>query len=98
MHTTLSPDGMQTAVVDSPDPRFGMQSTWSNTTTVSSPAGKLMVVARTRTATMDAGKNLVSQVDTTTFNGKATTSSWDAASRTMTTVSPEGRQSMTTFD
>jgi YD repeat-containing protein len=42
--------------------------------------------------------NVVSILDTVTINGRSISSTWTAATRTMSTTSPEGRQGSTRFD
>jgi RHS repeat-associated protein len=45
-----------------------------------------------------SGGNLVSQVDTTTVNGKVSTSTYNVAANTITNVSAVGRQTVSTLD
>ncbi len=57
-----------------------------------------MSLTSSNSVTLDAAKNLVSRVDTTSINSNAWTTTYSAAARTQTTVSPMGRQTVTTLD
>ena len=97
----VSPDGTQSTVMSGPDPRGDMQSPIPASTVIRTPppSGKQMTMNMSRVATVDAsGQNLIMQVDTTSINGKASTSTYNAAAKTVTTVSPVGRQTVTTLD
>jgi RHS repeat-associated protein len=99
VETQTTPDGMMSTVTSGPDPRGGMQAPIPLSTVVRTPSGKQMTVNMSRSATTDStGQTLVSQVDTTTLNGKASTSTYSAAGKTITNVSPMGRQTVTTLD
>jgi RHS repeat-associated protein len=96
--TTSSPTGEVVMSTSGPDPRFGMQAPLAQSTVVQTPAGKQMTTQQARTATTDSQGNLLTQVDTTTINGKAFTTTYSATSKTMTTVSPVGRRTVSTLD
>jgi YD repeat-containing protein len=99
VETQTSPDGMQSTVMSGADPRGGMQDPIPASTVVRTPSGKQMTVNMSRASTADgSGQNLVSQVDTTSVNGKASTSTYNAAAKTITNVSPVGRRTVTTLD
>ncbi|HJX51200.1 MAG TPA: RHS repeat-associated core domain-containing protein [Polyangia bacterium] len=95
--TEATPDGMSWSVTEVADPRFGMQAPVPATTVVTTPGGKAMTTTIARTVTT-SGANLVSQVDKTTVNGKAFTSTYNVAAKTITSVSPLGRQTVSTLD
>jgi len=99
VETQVTPDGMMSTVTLGPDPRGGMQAPIPASTVVRTPLGKQMTVNMSRVATMDGSQpSLASQVDTTSVNGKTTTTAYDATAKTITTTSPEGRQTVTTLD
>ena len=97
LNTGATPDGMNWSVTQAADPRFGMQAPVPATTVVTTPGGKMMTTTVARAATM-SGPNLVSQVDTTTVNGKASTSTYNVAAKTIINASPLGRQTVSTLD
>jgi YD repeat-containing protein len=88
---------MTTAVTETADPQYGLQTQLASTV-VGTPGGKQMTVASSASVTLDGAKNLVSRVDTTTINSKNFTRTYNAAARTVTSVSPVGRQTVTTLD
>lgn len=88
-----------------PEPRFGMQSPILTEATVVTPGGRTSTTTSGRTVTFldpngdkQSPSNVVSILDTVTINGRSISSTWTAATRTMSTVSPEGRQGSTRFD
>jgi RHS repeat-associated core domain len=95
--STSSPDGITSSVTEGADPRYNMQAPLPVATTVTTPAGKQMTTTVARATTMN-GASLASQVDTTTINGKAFTSTYNVAAKTITSVSPVGRQTVSTLD
>jgi RHS repeat-associated protein len=97
VNTEATPDGMTWSVTQAPDPRFGMEAALPGTTVVTTPAGNQMTTTVARATTLN-GSNLVSQVDTTTVNGNAFTSTYNVAANTITNVSPVGRQTVSTLD
>jgi RHS repeat-associated protein len=93
-----TPDGTITTVMKGPDPRFGMQAPIATTTTVRTPGAKVMTINQARTVAVAGDNTLTSQVDTTTINGKVSSSTYNTAAKTMTSVSPMGRTTVTTLD
>ncbi len=90
-----------TSLVEGPDPRFGMQAPVATSLTVTTPSGLEATVTASRTATLADPLNLLSltrQVDTITLNGRAATRTFDAASKTLTSRTPAGRQTVQTLD
>jgi RHS repeat-associated protein len=98
VETTTTPDGMVTTVTKGPDGQFGLQKPIEVSRVVRTPGGKQMSITSSSSAVLDSSKNLVSRVDTTTVNGKASTSTYNAAAKTITNVSPVGRRTVTTLD
>ena len=91
--TATAPDGSKTASVTGADPRFGMQSpfTVSSTTTA---GGQTMKVFATRTATLSNNADPFSVTrltSTLTINGASWSSTYDKPTLTETTRSPLGR-------
>ena len=98
---TTAPDGTETTAMLGPDPRFGLAAPVATSTTIRTPAGLTMTVAKSRSVTLsnpDNALSVVSHTETTTLNGRVTRSVFDAAARTITTTSPANRRVVTTFD
>jgi RHS repeat-associated protein len=97
----LLPDGMRVSQVDGPDPRFGMSAPVLTSRTVTTPAGVTSSLTATRVVTLSDPLNplsVQSLASTLTVNGRPYTSTFDAASRTITDTTPAGRQVVTTLD
>lgn len=94
-------DGTRTTTTLVPDPRFGMAAAVPATTTVRTPAGLQLTASATRTVVLTDPEDplsLETQTETTTVNGRTTTTVFDAATRTYTTTTPAGRVSTATID
>jgi RHS repeat-associated protein len=98
--TNQTPDGMTVVREVSPDPRFDMQALLVSTQTVATPGG----LAATRTlerqaalADPDDPLSVVSLATVATLNGRTLTAAYDAATRTLTRVSPMGRTNQIAF-
>ncbi len=94
-------DGMVHALTQTPDPRFGMQVPIASPLTVTSPSGLTSTLTHARTFTLADLHNpfsLSTQTDTTTFNGRTYTKAFDAATKTVTNLTPEGRQTVATIN
>jgi RHS repeat-associated protein len=98
--TVTDPDGTVTTTVLGPDPRFGMLAPLTRSLTVRAPSGLTSTLAESRTATVIGTSSLLSptQVDTITVDGRTYTTTYDAATRTITSTSPEGRRTTLTLD
>lgn len=99
--TSTDPDGTIQKVTYGPDPRFGMQAPLAAQVSLTLPSGLINKTSTTRTATLADKHDLLSltaEVTTTTVNGRAYQSSYDAASRTLTSRTPTQRQAVTTLD
>jgi RHS repeat-associated protein len=102
--STLSyryPDGRRVAITLGPDPRWGMLSALDSSATVTTPNGLRVSLATTRTATLTDTGNLFSLsplVQNAVVNGRAYTSTFTAANRTITETTPEKRSTITTID
>jgi RHS repeat-associated protein len=97
----IRPDGTQTTVELGPDPRFGMQAAYVKKATTSRPGGPTTMAELSRTATLSDPDNLFSLqqlVEATTLNGKTSTASYDAPTRTFACTSAAGRQSVSQID
>jgi RHS repeat-associated protein len=98
--TVTYPDGTTVTSSPSPDPRFGIQAgvvsaTWKT------PAGLTRTENASRTVTLSNPNDplrLTSLLDQVTVNGKAYRSTYDGVARTMTQITPAGRQAVATFD
>jgi RHS repeat-associated protein len=100
-NTQTSPDGTITTWTLSADPRFGVQSPVTSSTTVMTPSGLTSTSAITRNVTLSDPTNpfsVQSATTTYTLNGNAWTSTFDSTGMTQTIRSPVGRQAVTTLD
>ncbi len=87
-------------VATKPDPRFGMDA-FVPSVTVKTPAGLTRTVTQSRTATMASAQDpltLRTLVEQVTVNGKAYRSTYDGVAKTVTQVTPAGRQAVSTLD
>ena len=84
-----------------PDPRFGTLAPLTASSQVTSPAGLVSTVTRTRTmepAEVVSLAEITSITDTVDVNGRVSTTVYDAATRTLTTTSPAARTSTVELD
>ncbi len=98
---STAPDGAVTTVVAGADPRWGLQSPTAASTTIRLPSGTTRTVTESRAVTFTDPSNLLALATwtrTVKLNGRAWTSGFDAATRTLTTTSPAGRVTTTVFD
>lgn len=98
---TTEPDGTIIAVQESPDPRFGMQAPVPENLTVKTPGGLTFTANTVREVSLEDPADplsLQSLTETTTANGNVFTSIYDAATKTFTVTSPEGRTSIETIN
>ena len=99
--TTTRPDGTKIVLEVGPDPRFGMQSPLAQRMTLTTPGGRRTLIQRERIAdlaTPGAPLSLRSLTERTTINGRTQTARFDAATRTFTDTSAEGRTTQTLVD
>jgi RHS repeat-associated protein len=97
---TVLPDGTVVAATSTPDKRFGMQAPVA-TMTITLPSGLTRTVRSARSAVTGSGADTLtvrSQIDSVIDNGVVSTSTFDAATHTVTTRSPEGRLGHFTLD
>uniref|UniRef100_UPI00257FA850 PKD domain-containing protein n=1 Tax=Thiothrix sp. TaxID=1032 RepID=UPI00257FA850 len=95
------PDGTKLAVTQSPDPRFGMQSPYTGSSTLTTPAGLVMQTNTVRTVTLgnpDDVLSLQAQVNSTNINGKTYITAYDATAKMWTETSAENRVSVVSTD
>jgi len=84
-----------------PDARFGMQAPAESAVTVTTPGGRQMEVSEVTSVTLadpDDPLSMTAAHQTLVVNGRTWTSTWDAASGLLVTVSPEGRESYIALD
>jgi RHS repeat-associated protein len=99
--TSALPTGDQIQRSYGPDPRFGMRGRVVETETTTSPGNLVSTTSRAREVVLDDPANplsLLSQTDTTILNGRTFTSAYDATTNTLTTTTPEGRETVTEVD
>jgi YD repeat-containing protein len=95
------PDGTQVTLKKGPDPRWGMLAPLILSETATTPGGLTQSIAEAQSATLDDPRNPLSVqalTDTITVNGQAYTTTFDAATNSITSTSPAGRQTVTTVD
>jgi RHS repeat-associated protein len=93
-------DGTTMTQASSPDPRFGLLAPLPSTT-LRTPGGLVSTSSTTRSATFTTEGDpltLTSLTETLTANGKASSSTYDAATRRIVSTSAAGRSSATTVD
>ncbi len=86
---------------DDGDPRFKMQSPFTKGVTNTTPGGLSYQSFATRSAGLTNAADLFSLralTNTVTINGNIFSNHYDAATRTFTSTTPEGRPSLTTVD
>jgi RHS repeat-associated protein len=99
-HTTPS---RTTTTVLGGDPRFGLQAPLgaSSTIALAGAGSPTFTAAESRTVTLSDYSDVLSVTsleEVRTLNGQDWVDTWDGAARTLTTTSPEGRQTVSTFD
>jgi RHS repeat-associated protein len=98
--TLLSPDGTQTTTAFTADPRFGLSSLYPSRIETRLPSGLTRLEMLQRSVVLSNPLDpfsLVSWSEQRAINGQSWTSSFDLASRTLTTTSPLGRVTTQTF-
>jgi RHS repeat-associated protein len=98
---TVLADNTVVTVLNSPDPRFGMQSPIPKTASIRTPGALLSNVTVARAATLASKTNplsLIRQSDNVVVNGRLYTTVFDNATRQVATTTPQGRQSVATID
>jgi RHS repeat-associated protein len=99
--TATSPDGVVTTVVEGSDPRFGLQASIPAQMSVRMPSNLQFNATSSRRVTLADPADplsLVTQVDSLVINGRAFTSVFDVAARTLTARSSVGRQAVSLLD
>ena len=95
------PDGTIVTLTRGPDPRWGMQAPLVIEEVIQTPAGTSRTTTLSRTVTLNDPVDLLSlvtQTDVAVRNGSAATSTYTAATRTLTATSAEGRMYEMTLD
>ncbi|MEO8132462.1 MAG: RHS repeat-associated core domain-containing protein, partial [Betaproteobacteria bacterium] len=96
-----TPDGTFTTVTLGPDPRFGMQAPVPITIEVKRPGGITRFTQNNVSATLADPEDLLSLATlmrTSSTNGRTTTSTYTAATRTANITTSQGRTSSITID
>ncbi|MCB1032595.1 MAG: hypothetical protein KDD47_02025, partial [Acidobacteria bacterium] len=101
LRTTERADGSRSSVQEVTDPRFGMAASRTGGFTATLPGGATMS-ATTSTQVIqsdpDDPLSLTGLTESVTVNGRTFTSSYDGATRTVTSTSPLGRTSSAVLD
>jgi RHS repeat-associated protein len=97
----VTPDGTRVTTAFTGDPRFGMAAPVAGTTTVRTPSGLTLTATTTRTVTLSDPTNVLSVTqwrEDTRVNTRLYRTTYAAATRTFTTVTPANRQTRTRVD
>jgi len=95
------PDGTSLGASFGPDPLWGMQAPILNHAAIATPGGLTADITGTRTATVSDPADLFSVqtlTETRSINSRTYTSAYDAATRTWTETTPEGRRAFAVLD
>jgi len=98
---TTYPDGTTVTVESGPDPRFGMLAPLPKRRTITTPTGLTGTITFERAVELVDPHNplsLTTQTDTLTIDGRTFTTSYDGATRTLSSTSPAGRTRTITLD
>lgn len=103
VQTTTTPDGTVVVITEGPDPRFGLLSPRPMAATITRPRMPITTtmssVERTAQLADPADPLSLTQLtETSRLNGRVTVRSFDASSRTWTTISPAGRVATLTLN
>jgi RHS repeat-associated protein len=101
MRYLTNADGSTSAVQDGADPRFSMQASFAQSNRLATPAGLVSIITAQRQAdTTNAADwfSLRALTNTIALNGKSFVERYDAATRSFTGVTPEGRHAATQVD
>jgi RHS repeat-associated protein len=96
-----SPDGTVITLTTEADPRFGMQVPVVGSLTVTMPSGRTSTLTGARAVALANPLDILSlssATNTVTLNGLTYTSTFDAASRRVTSRTPAGRQQTSILD
>ncbi len=99
--TSRTPEGVVNAAVLGPDPSWGMRAPLAIAAAITTPAGLRAAIAVTRTTNLTDTANplsLVSLTEISVLNGRAFTTTFNAANRTFTETTPEKRVTVATID
>ena len=96
-----SSDGTITETSIGPDPRFGIQAALDKSIKITLPSSLAFNATQTQSVVLSNPANplsLVSLTDTSTVDGRSTTSQYTASTRTLVTTAPTGRTLSLTTD
>ena len=99
--TLIAPDSSVVTLTEKSDPRFGLQSPIAGQFSVRMPSGLQLSGTTVRRATLANPVDplsLTSHTDSLVVNGRSFKSVFDAANRTLTQTSAEGRQTISQLD
>lgn len=99
--SATSATGMSSTISEGPDPRFGMLAVIATEAEISAPGGPTLVVTSDSDVDLnddDDPFSLVTLSGTSTIAGRATSSTYTAASKILVQTTPEGRSSSVEID
>ncbi|TMB13265.1 MAG: hypothetical protein E6J65_25395, partial [Deltaproteobacteria bacterium] len=94
-------DGRTLTRTQQPDPRWGPQSPLLNTVSIATAGGLTSALSLNRAVALADSSDplsLTTLTDTTRINGQTYTRTFDASRKQLSSVSPAGRRTTTTFD
>jgi RHS repeat-associated protein len=95
---TTTPDSTVTTRVLGPDPRLGMEAPLIKSLTVQTPGGLQSTLSQSRVITQMSGQTVTGQIDSVKINGRIYRTIYDGNLKQFTSISPEGRQTVTRVD
>ena len=96
--TTVLPQGVITTMSQAPDPQFGMMAPYVSSMSVRQSQTSPLFYSMSTTKTATPASGAVNRTETTSINGKISTTTYNAATRTTTITSPMGRHTVLTRD
>ena len=101
VHTLTLADGTTVTTVLAPDPRWGMLVPIAASQVLRTPGGLVRTATVQRVLTLASANDPLSlrtQADTVSINGRVSSTTFDALSRTLTTISAAGRRTTLGLD
>lgn len=99
--TSAAPDGTIASITFGPDPQFGMQSPLRASSQVATPGGVTRSESHTASLVLADPKDVMTvetRTDQLVVNGRTSAAFYDAAARTVSTTTAQGRKTVATLD
>ena len=98
---STTPDGMVQTTTTTGDPRFSFMAPVESKTTIATPGAMLLTLETTRTVVLSDPSDalsLTSLTETSKINGRTSTTTFTAATKTFDSATPVGRHSVSTIN